>query len=243
MVNRNKKMVNEKVCVVTGGTFGFGAVLAERFMRYGYKVAVCSRSSEEKSENSFLSCKADVGKLSDMEKFFQTVINKWSGIDVVIVNAAINIDGILSKLNHSEIEMMVSINLNGFFYTVKPVLPHLTANAKGHIIAVTSYSGSWGTYGQTVYSAVKAGLVGAVKSLAKEVGEYGVCVNAVMPGFMDMGMGARVEKKIKEQAKRNNVLGRLASPDESAGFMVYLSGMKGVSGQVFNLDSRILNWL
>jgi len=243
MVNQEKNKVNEKVFAVTGGSSGFGQIMVGRFIERGYKVGVCSRSAENKYDGNLLSKKADVAILSDMERFFQTVIQQWSRLDVIIVNAAINIDGLLIKINEDAITRMIKTNLNGFFNSVKPALSFLTENKQGHIIAVTSFSGSAGTHGQSVYSATKAGLIGAVKSLAVELGEYGVCVNAVMPGFLDVGMGQRADTQIRDRAKHVNVLGRLACPYESAGFIEHLSGMKGVSGQIFNLDSRILSWI
>jgi len=243
VVNQKKIKVDEKVAFISGGTGGFGEVLLNKFRGNGYFVAYTSKKGTGLNNEFFLWDKVNASSLAENTAYTEKIMDKWGRIDVLVVNAAVNYDNILAKTADWEINEMVDINLKGFFTSVKAVLPHMINQNSGSIIAVSSYSGSCGREGQSVYSASKAGLIGAVKSFAKEVGRYDIKVNAVLPGFMNAGMGARSCQKVKDKALEENVLGRLTDAGESAEFIVGLCGMNSVSGQIFNLDSRIVGWL
>jgi 3-oxoacyl-[acyl-carrier protein] reductase len=109
----------------------------------------------------------------------------------------------------------------------------------GHIINISSYSGLKGQAGQAAYSASKAALLGLTSSAAQELSEYNIRVNAVLPGYMltEMGTGA---KKASEKARNGNILKRLSQPREVAAFILRLVKTENISGQIFNLDSRII---
>lgn len=242
IVNGNEKWVNEKVVVITGGTGGFGSVLVDTFSMIGYRVAYTSRHKRGKETPLLLWHKVDTTCCEDVLIFFETILHRWNRIDIVVINAGVSMDAFLAITRQEDIDTMVEVNLKGFFCTVKAILPHMIERKEGHIIAVSSYVASAGRAGQSIYAATKAGLTGAVKSVAREVGQYNIRVNAVMPGYMDVGMGQRAPEKVKAYAVSENVLGRLASAEESAAFIAYVSSMQNVSGQVFNLDSRIVGW-
>jgi 3-oxoacyl-[acyl-carrier protein] reductase len=110
----------------------------------------------------------------------------------------------------------------------------------GHILSVSSIAGVRGREGQANYASSKAGLIGLTKAVAKELGSSNIQVNCVLPGYLptDMGMGA--PERVAAQVLGENALGRTSTPAEIAAFVYHLSRMKHVSGQVFNLDSRIL---
>ncbi len=243
IVNPEKNKVDEKVAVITGGTGGFGSLLVDHFSAKKFKVAWCSRSAVPiVSTNKFCS-KVDVRDKKQSIRFVEEVISCWGKVDVLVVNAGVNCDGFLIKKNNIDIDKVVETNLKGFFNSIKAVLPYFIDAKAGHILVVSSYVGSVGRAGQSIYCATKSALIGAVKSVAKEVGADNIKVNAVMPGFMDIGMGERAGKMAKTLAVKENILGRLGSADESAEFVVNLSMMNDVSGQIFNLDSRILGWI
>jgi 3-oxoacyl-[acyl-carrier protein] reductase len=110
----------------------------------------------------------------------------------------------------------------------------------GHIINISSISAVHGRAGQANYSAAKAGLIGLTKTAAKELGRYDIKVNAVLPGYLNTAMGNMVDRTVADGIMRDNALGRISDPGEVAEFVYRLSLMSNVSGQVFNLDSRIL---
>jgi len=243
IVNPEKNKVDEKVAIVTGGTGGFGSVLVDRFLDKKFKVAWCSRNGVPVTFSNKFCSKVDVRDGKQSTRFVSEAMNRWGRVDVLVVNAGVNADGVLLKKNVEDIDKVVDTNLKGFFNSVKAVLPYFTDAKNGHIVVVSSYVGSMGRAGQSIYCATKSALIGAVKSIAKEVGADNIKVNAVMPGFMDVGMGARAGKTARMLAVKENVLGRLGSADESAEFVVNLCMMNNVSGQIFNLDSRVLGWL
>ncbi|RJP61185.1 MAG: SDR family NAD(P)-dependent oxidoreductase [Candidatus Auribacter fodinae] len=234
---------NKRVALITGGTGGLGRILVELFLQSGYSVSYSSRQSAgTQSEMELWRC-VDAGDSTGHVRFVEEIVSRWGRIDVLVINAGVTVDKVIPHLSDSDMDRMLDTNLKGFFTAVKAVLPIMKQQQSGHIIAVSSFAATAGTYGQSVYAATKAGIEGAVKSAAREAGEYGVRVNAVMPGFMDTGMGNKVADAVREKARQENVMKRLSSARESASFIVFLAGMKQVSGQIFNLDSRITGWL
>jgi NAD(P)-dependent dehydrogenase (short-subunit alcohol dehydrogenase family) len=111
---------------------------------------------------------------------------------------------------------------------------------KGHIINISSFAGVAGKQGLAAYSASKAGVIGFTKTAAKELSRYNIMVNAVLPGFMMTGMGVDSTVKAKEDALKEGLVKEFSKPENTAGFICYLAGQSGITGQVFNLDSRIL---
>jgi 3-oxoacyl-[acyl-carrier protein] reductase len=110
----------------------------------------------------------------------------------------------------------------------------------GHIINISSYAGIKGKKGLSAYSVSKAGLIGLTKSCAKELAGYNVMVNAVLPGYMITDMGMESSARGKDTALKESMLKEFTDPDNVAGFIAYLSETKGVTGQIFNLDSRVM---
>lgn len=243
IVNRKNNKVNQHVALITGGTSGFGTVLVRGFGESGYRTAYCGRSASDHRDETLISMRADVRSAQDMRMLCKTLIDCWGRIDVVIVNAGVNVDALLSRTSESDFDSIIETNLRGFFTVVTAALPYMHRQGYGHIIAVSSYTATAGSTGQSVYAASKAALTGAVKSAARESAAYGIRVNAVMPGFMDCGMGKNVPPEIKKVAEKQQLLGSLASAEESAAFVVHLAGMQQVSGQVFNIDSRVTGWI
>jgi 3-oxoacyl-[acyl-carrier protein] reductase len=111
---------------------------------------------------------------------------------------------------------------------------------QGHIISIASIVGVQGREGQANYSAAKAGLIGLTKACARELGRFDIKVNAVLPGYIPTDMGNKIADAVLNRVIKENTLGRVSEPDEVADFVYHLSLMNNVSGQVFNLDSRII---
>ncbi|MEW6715746.1 MAG: SDR family NAD(P)-dependent oxidoreductase, partial [Nitrospirota bacterium] len=128
----------------------------------------------------------------------------------------------------------------GSFNFMRAVARQMIRQKKGHIINIGSIAGLKGRAGLSAYSASKAGLVGLTLSSAKELGRYNIMVNMVLPGYMLTDMGTASHEKAKESALKYSLISKYSNPDNVAEFICYLAGTSGITGQIFNLDSRII---
>ncbi|MEK6680926.1 MAG: SDR family NAD(P)-dependent oxidoreductase, partial [Nitrospirota bacterium] len=196
--------------------------------------------------------KGDVTNIKDVENMIDAAMKRWSRIDVLINNAGVARDSLLIKMSEDDWDKVIDTNLKGAFNCIREVTRIFIQQKNGHIINIASIVGIQGRIGQANYAASKAGLIGLTKAAAIELGEYNIRVNAVIPGYIPTEMGADISDKIKEQIIGKNVLKRypptLTLPLEGGGkgegeiadFVHYLSTKENISGQVFNLDSRII---
>jgi 3-oxoacyl-[acyl-carrier protein] reductase len=143
-------------------------------------------------------------------------------------------------MSEEEWDDVSDANLSGPFHCIRAVSDHMIKQRSGHIINISSIVGLQGREGQANYSAAKAGLIGLTKAAAKEFGLFNIKVNAVLPGYLPTEMGTTISNEMHKRILRDNTLGRGSDADEVADLIYQLSLMHNVSGQVFNLDSRIL---
>ncbi|GAB4411740.1 MAG: 3-oxoacyl-[acyl-carrier-protein] reductase [Thermodesulfovibrionales bacterium] len=237
--------MNSKVAVVTGASRGLGREIVIALSSNGYNVAVNYCHSEKETEGivrsigeASMAVKADVGDLKQVREMADSVFKKWGRVDALINNAGLTKDGLLMRYSENDLDEVLRVNLKGCFNTVKSLTPLMIKSGSGHIINISSYSGLRGRIGQAAYSASKAAIVGLTYTLAKELGEYNIMVNAVLPGYMPTGMGKGAEKAM-EKARDESITGCLSDPREVTGFITYLLSTKNITGQVFCLDSRI----
>lgn len=238
-----------KVILVTGASRGLGKEIAIAFGALkNYVVVNFKKSKQEafyvteeiiKAGGQSFAYQADVSKLSDVYKMVEQVIKKWKRIDVLINNAGIANDSLLIKMKQDSWNEVIATNLTGIFNCAKVVSRIMIKQKQGQIINISSLSGIKGRIGQSNYSASKSAVIGFTKSIAKELGQYNISVTAVLPGYMLTDMGMSAPQKVIDETIAENVLERLSQPKEIASFVVSLAGMKNISGQVFNLDSRI----
>jgi 3-oxoacyl-[acyl-carrier protein] reductase len=183
---------------------------------------------------------ADVRDYKDIKAIVDEVIDTWGRIDVLVNNAGITKESLLIKTSEQDFVDVINTNLKGPFNFIRNVGRQMMKQKGGHIINISSYAGIKGKEGLTAYSASKAGLIGLTKTSAKELSRYNVMVNAVLPGYMLTDMGADSSEKAKEQALKESIAKEYSDPDRVAEFICNLSETKGITGQVFNLDSRII---
>lgn len=234
---------NEKIVVIVGGKNGFGTILSNHFHSCGWHVVCTSRTPEYEEQDHKTFYQVDVNDRAQIDSCVASVMQRWGRIDAVVVNAGIAIDNVLARLDSDDFDKIIHTNTKGFFSMAQAVIPSMMQHRDGHIIAISSFTSTVGRAGQSLYSASKAALGGLIKSLAREAGEYNIKVNAVMPGFMPVGMGERTTDHARCVAMDESVLHSLASAQESAAFIEFLSRMKYTSGQIFNIDSRITGWI
>jgi len=234
-----------KVAVVTGASRGLGREIAFTLSRAGYHVAVNYHLSKKEAAEVVrtmslpsIAIKADVGNLRDVEQMAKQVYKKWGRIDVLINNAGIVKDGLLIRYEEYDWDEVMRVNLKGCFNTVKSFVPFMISSGGGHIIHISSYSGLKGKAGQAAYSASKASVIGLTVTLAKELAEYNIKVNALLPGYMPTQMGSKAEEAMKK-ASKESILGTLSNPEAVSEFIACLTKTCTVTGQVFALDSRI----
>ncbi len=232
------------VAVVTGASRGLGKEIVLAFGQNNYNIAVNYHSSEseaknvvDKIQNAFL-IKADVGNMSQVKEMADAVYKKWGRVDVLVNNAGIISDDLMIKLEEQKWDEVMKTNLKGCFNTIK-CFSEIMEKTGGHIINISSYSALKGKEGQAAYSASKAAIIGLTYSAAKELAEYNIKVNAIVPGYMKTEMGMLFAEAM-EKAKSASILGRLSSVKDVAEFIVNLTKTSNITGQIFCLESRIV---
>jgi 3-oxoacyl-[acyl-carrier protein] reductase len=243
--------LKDKVALITGAANGIGLTAAEVFAKEGAKVAMADFDAEQGEKRAqelrekgyeVTFFQVNVAQRSSVDEMVEKVHEVYGTIGVLINNAGITRDGMLSKLTVEDFQAVLDVNLTGVFHCTQAVLPSMIENGKGKIINTSSVSGVYGNVGQTNYSATKAGVVGMTKTWAKELGRKGINVNAVAPGFIETGMTAKVPEKILDQMKQLVPLARLGKPEDIANAYLFLASDESnyVNGTVLHVDGGIM---
>ena len=245
-------MFKNKVVLVTGSSRGIGKVIALKFASLGAKLALCGtvrsqqklETMKQELEKDGVEAKyfiVDVSKLEEVEKMAQEIKGAFGRLDVLVNNAGITKDKTLSKMTAQEWQDVIDINLTGVFNCSKAALPLLVPN-KGKIINISSVVGLKGNFGQTNYSASKAGIIGFTKSLSKELGRFGVNVNAVCPGFIETKMTETLPAELKATIKKLTSLGRFGKPEDVAETVCFLASEKAsfITGVEISVDGGLM---
>lgn len=242
--------VHKRVVIVTGASRGLGRELALTFGKAGERVVVNFLSSKRDAAlvadeislagGEAVPFKADVRQMDEVEMMMNDAITRWGRIDVVVNNAGVTKDGLLLRMSEQDWDTVIDTNLKGAFHCIRSASNIMTNQNRGHIINIASIVGMQGREGQANYASSKAGLIGLTKAAAQELGHFNVQINAVLPGYIQSDMGDRVSEAVRDRILQQNALGRMSDPREVADFVLQLSRMKNVSGQVFNLDSRMV---
>ena len=238
--------ITAPVAFVTGASRGLGREIALALGRNGYLVIINYLSSDEEAhrvtreigENARV-IKGDIGDPKQAGKMAAMVEEEFGSLRAIINNAGITMDNLLVRQSEKEWDAVVRTNLKGSFNIIRRLAPIMIKSGGGHIVNVSSLSGVRGKAGQPAYSASKAALLGLTRAAAVELAGHNIRVNAVLPGYMMTEMGANARKAL-EKAKEESVTGRLSVPEDVAEFVVFLLKTGNITGQVFNLDSRII---
>lgn len=241
---------DRRVIIVTGASRGLGKDMALRFGRSGDRVVVNFRERKEearsvvqeigRSGGEAMVFRADVRLRDEVEAMVNSTLHRWGAVDVLVNNAGIARDGLTIRLSDNEWDEVLETNLKGPFLCIRAVSKIMMKQRSGHIISISSISGAQGRAGQVNYAASKSGLIGLTKAAAKELGRFNIRVNAVLPGYLPTDMGKGLSEDMTAAVLNNNTLGRASDSREVSAFIHHLSLMQNVSGQVFNLDSRML---
>ncbi len=239
-----------RVVIVTGSSRGLGREIALRFGSAGDAVVVnyLNRGQEAvavareiaRNGGEAVTYRADVGNAVAVEAMVEEAAKRWGTVDVLVNNAGMTRDSVLLRMPEPAWDDVLTVNLAGPFHCIRAVSKIMVERRKGHIVNVSSIVAMQGREGQANYSASKAGLIGLTKACARELGCSDIKVNAVLPGFLGTDMGVGISDAVREKIIRENVLARVSDPKEVAEFVYHLTLMNNVSGQAFNLDSRII---
>jgi 3-oxoacyl-[acyl-carrier protein] reductase len=192
--------------------------------------------------DQILALPGDVTNPEQIAGVLDAILNRWGRLDVLVNNAGLVSDQWSWQLPEKEWDAVISANLKGAFLCARAALTPMTRQTGGHIINIGSLVGIHGAAGQANYAAAKAGLLGFSAALAKEMGSHNVQVNSILPGLLRTPMTNRMSAERWNSIVTANALGRLNTVEEIARFAGFLTTLQNVSGQVFQLDSRVSRW-
>jgi 3-oxoacyl-[acyl-carrier protein] reductase len=234
---------SRRVAVVTGAAGGLGMGIVEELARQGWSVAAgWHRREPARIEGDVFAVPLDVTDVGSVQGAIDGVLERWGRIDLLVNNAGIVSDALLARMEDPMWDQVLDVNLDGAFRCARAVVRPMMRQRDGQILNITSYGGRVGRAGQANYAASKAALFGFTQSLACELGSRNIRVNAVSPGFLRTGLVADLTDDQLVAHAAANTLGRLNDVPEVARFVAFLAGMRNVSGQLFQLDSRITPW-
>ena len=222
-----------RVVFVTGGMGGIGTAICRRLASMGHTiVAGCLPEYDRKEEwladmrgEGFKThaAEGDVSEFDSCAEMFYNVRAVVGPIDILVNNAGITRDSVFKRMTEGDWNAVINTNLNSVFNVTRQVIDGMVDRGWGRIINISSVNAIKGQFGQTNYSAAKAGMAGFSKALAQEVVKKGVTVNTVSPGYVETDMVLAIRKEIREQIVASIPMGRLAKPDEIAAVVAFLA--------------------
>ncbi|MES2516510.1 MAG: 3-oxoacyl-ACP reductase FabG [Bacteroidota bacterium] len=238
--------LKDKIAVITGAARGIGKAAAELFCREGATViiwdlldagietAAALRKQGFKCEFLQIST-TDVPAI---ETAALDIFEQYGRIDILINNAGITRDKTLLKMSHLEWQQVIDVNLTGVFNCTKTIAPYMVQNGYGRIICTSSIVGVHGNFGQTNYVAAKAGVIGMVKTWAKELGKNGITSNAVAPGFIKTDMTDAMPEEVRQEMIKLIPVRRMGDPMDIANAYLFLASEEAgfVNGQVLGVN-------
>jgi len=243
-------LLEGKNALVTGGSQGIGAAISIELAREGANVCLTYRKHKEEAEQyadqirelgrKAIALHCDIASFKEAETVVNTALKEFGRLDILVNNAGMNWDGVSWKMSEEQWDRVIEVNLKGYFNFTRHVAPVFKGNKYGKIVNITSINGLRGKFGQSNYSASKAGIIGYTKAVAKELGAFGVNVNAVAPGWIETAMlkESEARDKIVDMAMGEIVLKRVGQPEDLANVVTFLASDKArhVTGEVIKVD-------
>ena len=240
--------LNGKVALVTGGSLGIGTEICLNLARNGANVALTCRQYGEEAKAIVAQIKdmgreakefqVDVADFTAVQKLVGEVTETFGNLDILVNNAGMNWDGVVWKMTEDQWDAVINVNLKGTFNFIRAAAPLFREQKSGKIVNITSINGLRGKFGQTNYSAAKAGAIGLTKATAKELGKYSINVNAIAPGMIETDMFKDLSDEFKQKAVGETVIGRIGQPEDIANLVTFLSSEKSrhITGVVIKVD-------
>jgi len=245
------KPLTNKVAIVTGASRRIGRAIAIELARRGAAVVVNYNSKEaaaaevvtliKDAGGTAISVQADISDSAQASRLVRTTLNTFGQVDILVNNAGITRDRLLMMMSEADWDEVIRINLKSVFNCCKAVARPMVRRRQGRIINISSVSGTAGQPGQTNYSASKAGIIGFTKSLAKELGQRGITVNAVAPGFITTDLTADLPADLRQAAIDTTPVHRMGKPEEVAYAVAFLASDEAafITGEVLTVDGGI----
>jgi acetoacetyl-CoA reductase len=226
--------MTKRVAVVTGGIGGLGTAICKRLAEDGRQVVAADlgnrqerlaafREETREYDGSIVFAPADVANFDDCANLVNHVAEKYGSVDIVVNAAGITRDTSLKKMSQAQWSDLMHVNLDGVFNMCRNTVDGMTARNFGRIVNISSVNGQTGQFGQTNYSAAKAGMHGFTMALAREVAKKGDTVNSVSPGYCKTEMVMKVPEDIRAQIVAQIPVGRLGEPSEIARTVAFLT--------------------
>ena len=243
-------LLEGKNALVTGGSQGIGAAASLELAREGANICLTYRKHESEAKKyaeeimamgrKALAVPCDISSFAEAEQVVKAAIEEFGSLEILVNNAGMNWDGVSWKMTEEQWDRVLEVNLKGYFNFTRQVAPLFKECKYGRIINVTSINGLRGKFGQTNYSASKAGIIGFTKALAKELGAFDVTVNAVAPGLIETAMLKESDSrdKIIDLAMGESALKRVGQPEDLAYLVAFLASDKAkhITGEVIKVD-------
>ena len=238
-----------KVAIITGAAQGIGYATARKFLDEGAKVVACDISRESidsavaglTPRGQVEAVLVDVRKRDQLDAMAAATVKRHGRIDVLVNNAGITIDARLQKMSDDQFDRVIDVNLKGTYNCAQAVLDTMLKQGSGVILNASSVVGIYGNFGQTNYAASKFGVIGFVKTWARELGPKGIRCNAVAPGFVATHILDTIPEKVLEQLKERVPLRRLGTPEDVANVYAFLASDEAsyINGAVIEVSGGL----
>ncbi len=240
--------LKDKVALVTGGSRGIGHAIVMGLAAAGADVAFTYRQDTEKAQEVMdrlrdigrraLSFRADVADFAKAQQVVEQVVSAWGRLDILVNNAGIHQNETIWAMTETQWDEVLDVDLKGTFNYSRAVAPIFRQQEAGKIVNIASIHGLRGRQAGPNYSAAKAGVIGLTKSVARDLGPYGVNVNAVAPGITETDMVRALSRELKDRFVAEIVLGRMGQPEDVAHLVTFLCSdqARHITGEVIKVD-------
>jgi 3-oxoacyl-[acyl-carrier protein] reductase len=256
----NPSGLREKVVIITGAAAGIGRATAKRFASEGCRVVAWDVNDAAQSEvireleaagGQVLFRITDVTNAQDVDDGVGKIIRQWGRVDILVNNAGITRDAqlikwkdgaVASTMTDQAFDAVISVNLKGVFVCTRAVVPHMIRSGGGVILNASSVVGLYGNFGQTNYSATKAGVIAFAQTWSRELARYNIRVNAVAPGFIATEMVQKMPEKVIQSMVSHTPLGRMGTPEDVAEAYLWLASDAAsfITGTVLSVDGGLV---
>lgn len=242
--------LKDKVAIITGGSRGIGAATPILFAKAGASVVITYANNEKEAKSVIeivkdlgsegIALKSNIALSTNARKVVKKTFRHFGSIDILVNNAGLWTYGKIGSMSEKTWRETMEVNLDGMFYMTNAVVPYMMKQKFGKIINISSTAGQRGEPEHSHYAASKGGVISFTKSLATELGQFNINVNSVAPGWVDTDLNKEVfsDKKYREAERKKIPLGRIPTPEDIAGPILFLASdlSRHITGEILNVN-------